>query len=128
LFPWWTRADAVLVPLFGLIILGAARYQRGVLCNRTFLLFGEASYSMYLLHDSLRFWWNYLLGFVFDTSSKSVTQFVLYFSATLLASVIAFLWFEKPLRRALLSRSLPLLRVSLAAPDNQASLAGREVR
>ena len=59
LLPWWTRSDAVLVSLFALIIFGGARPTGAgtLLTLPVFVLLGEASYSMYILHAPLRHWW-----------------------------------------------------------------------
>jgi peptidoglycan/LPS O-acetylase OafA/YrhL len=51
----WVQTDATLVLLFGLIIFGGTRADGAyrVLTFPAFILIGEASYSMYILHEPI---------------------------------------------------------------------------
>jgi peptidoglycan/LPS O-acetylase OafA/YrhL len=99
LFPWWTRSEAVLVLVFALIIFGGAGAGAARLLGRPgFVLLGEASYVMYILHIPLRFWWDTgqdMVGFRF----QPWLSFLLYFVLVVVVSVVVYRHFEMPLRR-----------------------------
>lgn len=99
LFPWWMRSDAVLVLVFALIIFGGAGAGAARLLARPgFVLLGEASYAMYILHIPLRFWWDVgqdMMGFRF----QPWLSFLLYFVFVVVVSVVVYRHVEMPLRR-----------------------------
>jgi peptidoglycan/LPS O-acetylase OafA/YrhL len=58
--PWWMYSDATLVPLFSLIIFGGSRAGRvlSVLTWPSLTFLGEVSYSIYILHAPIAWWWD----------------------------------------------------------------------
>lgn len=98
LLPWWTRGDAVLVLVFALIIFGAARPAGALLALPRFVLLGEASYSIYILHLPLRLWWDGL----YDTLGLDLQPWLfcaVYCALVVAVSVLSFRYVETPLRR-----------------------------
>lgn len=101
MLPAWTQTDALLVLLFGLVIFGGAKADGTlkVLAFPPLVLLGEASYAMYLLHHPLERWWDDLTRrFAFPP----LTSFVIYFAIVIGASIVTYLYVEKPLRRRIL--------------------------
>jgi peptidoglycan/LPS O-acetylase OafA/YrhL len=100
LLPWWTRSDAVLILLFALIILGGARPSgtRALLAMPAFVLLGEASYAIYILHIPLRLWWDIVCELL-GLSLPEGLNFALYFALVVAASIATFRHVETPLRR-----------------------------
>ena len=71
---------------------------RSLLTRATFILLGEASYSMYILHIPLRYCWDNLT----DALRLSLTPWLsypLYFGFVVLVSVVVFRSVETPLRK-----------------------------
>lgn len=96
-FPWWMRSEAVLVPVFALVIFGGAGAGSRLLAWRGFVLLGEASYAMYILHIPLRFWWDAgqdMVGFRF----QPWLSFLLYFVLVVVVSIVVYRHVETPLR------------------------------
>lgn len=106
LLPAWTRSDAVLVPVFALIVFGGARAASvvPVLTLPAFLLLGEASYSIYILHFPLRHIWEALAEMLLGASLTPWLNFPLYFGFVVLVSVVAFRQVETPLRHWIAGR------------------------
>ena len=107
--PSWTRSDAVLVLVFSLIISGGAR-PAGVVRQLSlplWVLLGEASYSIYILHVPLRMWWEGL-----EVGLPNELNLPLYFGTLLIVSILSFQCVEKPLRKLL---STPRSRAALSA-------------
>ena len=103
--PWWTRSDAVLLPMFGLLILGCATPApaRSLLAHPALQRLGEASYALYILHLPLRLWWDIaLLALGLDLPDG--LSFALYFAFVTLASLAVLRWIETPLRRWIAGR------------------------
>lgn len=99
--PWWTRSEAVLAPLFGLVVISASGngpFLRHLAAPRLVLL-GEASYSLYILHVPLLMWW----GEYFRIGEQSVIAKLagkaLFFVVATFFSVVTYTYIEKPLRR-----------------------------
>src|SRR5260370_29980641 len=100
--------DAVLVPLFGVLIVSAASctgtLQR-LFSSRWLVELGEASYAVYILHVPLIFWtcaiWRRL---PFLQHTDGLVLFFFYWAVLLSLCTAAFEYFEKPLRRLLVSR------------------------
>jgi peptidoglycan/LPS O-acetylase OafA/YrhL len=100
LLPWWTRSDAVLVPLFALIILGATRPADGaLLAHPWFVLLGEASYSIYILHIPVRVGWETM-----DLGLPAWLSLPLYVALVVAASILSLRMVETPLRRWIAGR------------------------
>jgi peptidoglycan/LPS O-acetylase OafA/YrhL len=56
----WLASNALLGPVFGVLILGAAGVPQSFsnsLFGRALVFLGEASYAMYILHVPLGYWW-----------------------------------------------------------------------
>lgn len=101
LLPSLTHTDATLVLLFGLVIFGGARAE-GIFkvgAFPAFVLLGEASYSIYILHMPFGWWWNWLTR---GLSLPITFSFIAYFVLLLVISVLSYLYLEKPLRRRIL--------------------------
>ena len=99
--PPWVQTDAILVLVFGLIIFGAAGAQEaaGVLTLPALTLLGEASYSLYILHMPLGWWWAWLTrGMVLP----AIPGFAAYFVSAVLISILSYRYVENPLRRWIL--------------------------
>jgi peptidoglycan/LPS O-acetylase OafA/YrhL len=100
--PAWLLTDAALVPLYGMVILGATRITGGVqamLVHPAMVLLGHASYSIYILHNGIVFWWRWLAHKLFVMKFSHTAEVVLIFGLVVMASTVAFLFFERPLRR-----------------------------
>jgi peptidoglycan/LPS O-acetylase OafA/YrhL len=104
LLPWWTRTDGLLVLLFGMVIFGGARAEEAVkvLSSPSLILMGEASYSIYMLHMPLQFWWGWFMQKVLRLSLPVFPNFVLYCAFVIAGSLLSYLYVEKPLRRWIL--------------------------
>jgi len=92
--------DPVIVGLFGLVIFGGAgREAAGRLLTLPLLvLLGEASYSMYILHVPIGFWWEWTTAHL-PMALPAWAGFAAYFVLTVVISVLFFLGVEQPLRR-----------------------------
>ena len=98
--PGWLLSDMVLAPIFALGIFGGAGAGSVLkpLTSPFFILLGEASYSMYILHIPLRYCWDNLM----DALHLSLTPWLsysLYFGFVVLVSVAVFRTVETPLRK-----------------------------
>ena len=100
MLPSWTRSDAALVPVFALVIFGGAGATSAVpvLTLPVFLLLGEASYAIYILHIPLRYCWEILVDSV-GMSLSPWLNFPLYFAFVVLVSVVVFRQIETPMRK-----------------------------
>lgn len=106
LLPWWVQTNALLVLLFGLVIFGGARAEAAFksLSSPSLILMGEASYSIYILHMPLQFWWGWFMEKVMRLSLPVFLNFALYFALVIAVSLLSCLYVEKPLRRWILGR------------------------
>ena len=99
--PYPVMHSGLLAPAFALLIYGFATQPAWtrLLAAKPFLLLGEASYSLYLLHafplGALVF------GMHVDRSPHIALVLAVYFAAMLLVSIGVFLGIENPLRRLL---------------------------
>lgn len=106
--PPWLVTDASLVPLYGLVIFGAARmggYLSDVLAFPGLVLLGEASYSIYILHTAVTFWWHWITQKMFMIRLPETTEFLIIFGLVIGVSIFVFACFERPLRRWILQYS-----------------------
>ena len=112
--PSWLLTDAVLVPLYGLVIFTGARIQgslHSALAHPLMVLLGHASYSIYILHIGIAFWWQWLAHKVFHVSLSPAAELVLILALVSGISVGVFLYFERPLRRWVVQFSSRLIRL-----------------
>jgi peptidoglycan/LPS O-acetylase OafA/YrhL len=123
LLPSWMLSDVVLVPIFALVIFGAAGATSSVklLASPVLVLLGEASYSMYILHIPLRYCWENLTASMPALSLMPWLNYSLYFGFVVLVSVVVFRHFETPLRKLIAGRDAGSARPARIAPALQAS-------
>lgn len=97
----WARTDAGLAPLFGLVIFGGARVEGSLrmLAAPVLVLLGEASYSMYILHSPIYFWWNWVTSKAMGWNVPSLVDLALSVALVICASILSYLYVERPLRR-----------------------------
>jgi peptidoglycan/LPS O-acetylase OafA/YrhL len=103
--PTWLLTDILLVPLYGMVIFGAARmagYGTRLLSVPGLVLLGEASYSVYILHTSVVFWWHRLTEKVLAIRLSGTAEVVIIFALVIGFSVLVFARFERPARRWIL--------------------------
>ena len=101
MLPEWTRSGAALALIFALIIFGGAGATTTAtpLALPVFVLLGEASYSIYILHIPLGHCWYTLTDRVLGPNLPAWLDFFLYFGFVVVVSVLVFRHFETPLRR-----------------------------
>jgi peptidoglycan/LPS O-acetylase OafA/YrhL len=112
--PSWLLTDAFLVPLYGLIIYAGSRLEgtlHGVFAHPVLVLLGHASYSIYILHIGILFWWQWIAHKVFHLRFSPTIELVIILSLVIAASVCVFLYFERPLRRWIVQSTHRLGRV-----------------
>ena len=111
--PSWLLTDAVLVPLYGLVILAGARIEEShsALAHPLLVLLGHASYSIYILHIGIAFWWQWIAHKIFRISLSPTIELVVILSLVIAVSICVFLYFERPLRRWVVQSSIRLARV-----------------
>jgi peptidoglycan/LPS O-acetylase OafA/YrhL len=109
MLPGWTRGDPALALVFALIVFGGAGAAGSfpLLARPTFVLLGEASYSMYILHIPLRICWDNLADTVPGLSGLPWLSFPLYFGFVVVVSVVVFRVVETPLRKWIAGRAEP---------------------
>jgi peptidoglycan/LPS O-acetylase OafA/YrhL len=110
MLPGWTRSDPVLALAFALIVFGGAGAAGTfpLLTRPAFVLLGEASYSMYILHIPLRICWDNLADAVPGLNGMPWLSFPLYFGFVVLVSVVVFRVVETPLRQWIAGRVEPV--------------------
>jgi peptidoglycan/LPS O-acetylase OafA/YrhL len=115
--PWWASSNAILALVFGMVIFGATQPTglARVLAAPVLVLAGEASYALYIVHSPLLLWWDWLQK-VAGLHLPAWASFSIYFAATLGASVLIFLFVERPARAWVLrlGRTAPAWRNALA--------------
>jgi peptidoglycan/LPS O-acetylase OafA/YrhL len=98
----WIYLDFALRPLNALLLVGLALgggFPARWLSTRTALLFGKASYSMYILHIPMLWWFK---GTWFYSPALSPeTAALIYVALVLLISALVFKLFEEPANRRL---------------------------
>jgi len=116
-------ANGALAPVFIWLIASIASSKTGRLAifnNRLFILLGESSYAMYILHYPLRLW--FITNIPEPLKSHQLGELALYFLTLIAASIVIHLAFEAPLRaliRKMLSKGrMPKIRgVEQASAD-----------
>lgn len=112
--PSWLLTDAVLVPLYGLVIFSGARLGgslRGVFIHPLLVLLGHASYSIYILHIGIVFWWQWVAQRILGTSLSPTIELAILLILVIAVSVCVFLYFERPLRRWIVLSSSRFSRI-----------------
>jgi peptidoglycan/LPS O-acetylase OafA/YrhL len=100
--PSWLTTDAVLVPLYGGVILTGARlagFLQTALAHPRLVLLGHASYSIYILHIAIVFWWQWITHKVFRVGVSPTIELAILLSLVMAVSVCVYLYFECPCRR-----------------------------
>jgi len=100
----WVSSDAILVPLFGLIIFGGARPGISLkpLKSRMMILLGEVSYAIYIIHLPLLFWWQTVLVARLKLNLPPALGAIAFATLVTLLSILIFRYVENPLRRRIL--------------------------
>jgi len=99
--PLWVQTDPVLVLLYGAVIYGGAGIEGGVrrvLTVPPIILLGKASYSIYILHIPLLFWWSWITRKMLSSPLPVLADFMLYFGLVITASILSFRYVEQPWR------------------------------
>lgn len=99
--PYTLLHSGLLAPLFGVLIVALASDCgpiAAVLRTRILVFLGQASYSLYLLHEPLaallyKFRWSPLIGMA------QGPRFAIYLAAAIAISSAVFAWYEEPARR-----------------------------
>lgn len=98
--PYATQHNGLYAPLCALIILGAASTTTSP--PRFFVLLGDASYGLYLLHVPLLLW---IIGIAERSTGRKILEeadlAAIAVAAVVVVSVVVFNVFEDPLRRRL---------------------------
>jgi peptidoglycan/LPS O-acetylase OafA/YrhL len=111
----WESQTGVLSIIFSALIVAAAsadNWLSRALAWRPMVFLGDASYAIYILHAPLLLYWNHL------TRNRLFPwfDFVLYITGVVCFSALTYVYFEKPLRRLIVSRpsrnSLKRIRIS----------------
>jgi peptidoglycan/LPS O-acetylase OafA/YrhL len=103
LVPYAFLVSGVLLPLVVLLVVGVAAWDRGALVSGACVALGRASYATYILH-----WPLFLAWARFDPDVWERPTHLLVFCVSLCAtSLVAFRFVEEPLRRRLVSFSIP---------------------
>lgn len=102
-FPLPLYRNGLLLPLHGCVILGLALgggfLARG-LSARVFIFLGDASYAIYILHNPINTWMQYITTHLhLHLSDASLAA--IYFTIVILASSAFFQWVEKPANKYL---------------------------
>jgi peptidoglycan/LPS O-acetylase OafA/YrhL len=98
----WLNSSAISIS-FGLIILGATKAPFAVLQSSALIFLGETSYSIYILHQPISLWTDWIER-KFGMELDPIFRNLLYLATVSCASAFAFLFIEKPLRRIILGR------------------------
>jgi peptidoglycan/LPS O-acetylase OafA/YrhL len=115
--PAWLSTDALLVPLYGIVILAGARLEgslQSALAHPLLVLLGHASYSIYILHVAVVFWWQWVAHKVFQVSLSPIAELVIILFLVMAVSICVFQYFERPLRRWIVQSSSRFGRVHAA--------------
>lgn len=101
MLPGWTRSDPAIVLIFALIIFGGAGASSvaPLFALPGFVLLGEASYSIYILHIPFRDVWLSFTGNAMGLALPPWLNFSLYFVFLVIVSVAVYRHLETPLRR-----------------------------
>jgi peptidoglycan/LPS O-acetylase OafA/YrhL len=106
--PPWALSTPIIVSLFYCVIYGGARIGNSFkpLTGPTFLLLGEASYALYIVHPGMTWWWERISRFV-GLDLPFPLSVIVAAGLAIVASVLCCRYVEVPLRRQILLRRLP---------------------
>jgi peptidoglycan/LPS O-acetylase OafA/YrhL len=104
--PSWALSGPIVVSLFCIVIYGGARIGGSFkwLTGSTFVLLGEASYALYILHPSVTLWCDQIARLLGHHPPVAVISWA---ALAIVASVICFRYVETPMRRQILHWRLP---------------------
>jgi peptidoglycan/LPS O-acetylase OafA/YrhL len=106
-FPIWMVSDAVLVPLFGVVVFRAAHatgYVGLVLSWNPLVQLGESSYALYILHVPLAFWFQWIILRFGVQPYNHWIGLLAFTTISVLISHVVYVLYERPARRLLLRR------------------------
>jgi peptidoglycan/LPS O-acetylase OafA/YrhL len=92
-------ANGALAPLFVWLIASIANSKQSTLAilnRRPFVLLGEASYAMYVLHYPLRLW--FYTSIPEELKKSPLTELLMYCALLIALSILVHIAFENPLR------------------------------
>lgn len=106
--PPWAIAWPILVPLYCCIIYGGARAGNSFrwLCSPTFLLLGEASFAVYILHMPIT-WWGQWAAVQLGLLPPFPYDMLYLVALTVALSILSYRYFETPWRRRILGWRRP---------------------
>jgi peptidoglycan/LPS O-acetylase OafA/YrhL len=117
--PWWAGSDAMLCLCFSLVIIGASQstgWASTLLSAPSFLLLGEASYALYIIHGPLAFWWHQILKYLPVSIPVTLSMFA-FMAAAIVASLLTYVYIETPLRKYIARRwASPIIPASGCGP------------
>jgi peptidoglycan/LPS O-acetylase OafA/YrhL len=82
-----------------------------VLAHPLLVLLGHASYSIYILHIGVVFWWQWIAHKMLNLSLSPTAEVVIILTLVIATSIGVFLHFERPLRRWIVQSSRRFGRV-----------------
>ncbi len=100
--PGHIRSNAVLVIFFGMLIYGAStagHFAYRALSPAPLVFLGNASYSIYALHEPIKMWWEKYAPAIFGASRPIWLDFPLYVGLVILLAALCYRYVETPLRR-----------------------------
>lgn len=100
--PGHIRSNAVLVIFFGMLIYGAAtggHFAYRALAPVPLVFLGNASYSIYALHEPIAMWWEKYAPAVLGANRPIWIDFPLYTGLVILLAALCYRFVETPLRR-----------------------------
>jgi peptidoglycan/LPS O-acetylase OafA/YrhL len=95
------QSNAMLAPLFAVIICGTASHGTGALAARPLVVLGHASYAIYILHFPLRLWW-LKLDKTIDLARWPWLDCGLYLALVIATALLVLYFVERPARAYLL--------------------------
>jgi peptidoglycan/LPS O-acetylase OafA/YrhL len=97
--PYVLLHNGLLIPIFGMLLLGLGEpnWFSGILSNPVLILFGEASYALYLIHFLFNAWVGQVIG-----DHGTIVSALWKLAVTIPLSVILHLYVERPCRRLIL--------------------------
>jgi peptidoglycan/LPS O-acetylase OafA/YrhL len=101
----WLSNTAILSAVFSVTIFGACR-PIVFLSGRALVLLGDASYALYILHDPFWMWWDRIVRVSLKLNFPPPIDAVLYLAGVVSMSAFVTIYFERPIRRALLTRRI----------------------
>src|SRR5262249_46456835 len=118
--PYAFLHNGLLDIFFAVLIYGLARgaslggrlHILRMLSLPVFVLLGEASYAIYILHVPLRNWMYRILDWIHPGVQPSLPLLLVYTLFTLAISILVFKVIEEPARRLIRRRFAPVVRLN----------------